>query len=188
MQADGARIVSITAVGPHDYRVDFVRDGVTRGFVFTIDDGVVPVVSSSRDFNVAMHYNQADTLDLVRAVAALHTARKTALAVELDLAAPWRALLAQAVSAGDLDPESACPVCATRRLRLEVTERQEDGAGSGALWCDSCLNGVSFENSPVPAGRAVFSGALPAFWNLRRDEEEEETGEAAEVDAGAEER
>lgn len=174
MPADGARIVSIAAVGSHDYRVDFLRDGVTRGFVFTVDDAVVPVVSSSRDFNVAMHYNQTDTLDLVRAVVALHTARKTALDVELDLVAPWRALLAHAVSDGDLDPESACPICAARRLRLAVTEKHEDGTGSVALWCDSCLNGIGFENSPVPAGPAVFSSALPAFWNLLRGEETEE--------------
>jgi hypothetical protein len=174
MHVDGARIVSIAAVGPRSYRVDFLRDGVTRGFVFTVEDAAVPVVSSSRDFNVAMHYNQAGTLGLVRAIVALHTARQSALAVEFDLVGPWRELLARAVSAGDADPASACPICATPRLRLEVTEKHEDATGSVALWCEGCLNGVSFENSPVPAGRALFSGALPAFWDLRRDEEAQE--------------
>lgn len=176
--ADGARVTSIAAVGTHDYRVEIERDGISRGFIFTVDDGPVPVVSSSREFNVAMRYNQSETLDLARAVAALHTARQTALAVDLDFLAPWRALLTQAVAAGGLDPASPCPICTAQRLRLEVTAHREGGWGSAALWCQSCLNGLSFENVEVPVGQAVSPEALPEFYDLgqARDRRERSRG------------
>jgi hypothetical protein len=167
--ADGARIVSITAVGPDDYRVELLRDGITRGFVFTVEDGLIPVVSAPREFNVAMHYNQSDALALSRAVAAVHEARKTPLQASLDLVGPWRALLAQAVASDGLEPATLCPICAAQQVRLEVTGRNDDGSGCVALWCESCRNGVFLTHTPVPAGHPVFDGALPEFFDLTLD-------------------
>lgn len=49
-------------------------------------------------------------------------------------------------------PDSECPNCGHRTLRLEFVAAADERIGWAAFWCDTCMLGITTSRTHVPTG------------------------------------
>ncbi|MFI6173516.1 hypothetical protein ACIBCN_42525 [Nocardia sp. NPDC051052] len=58
-------------------------------------------------------------------------------------------------------PQTSCPNCAAVPVRVAFIGPPGTSAGSGLLWCDACLFGISLSRMNVPNEFEVMSSSTP---------------------------